>query len=353
MTYPRLKINLSKIRNNTRELVSFCHTKGISVTGISKVFLGEEKIARIYYEEGVDYLGDSRIENLKKMSAIDLPKILIRLPMLSEVDQVVRYADISLNSSLETIEALDVAGEKISKSHGVILMLDLGDLREGYFQEADLIKDLEKVLSLKNIDFKGIATNLTCYGGVIPSKAHMKRLSDLEKRIKSNLGVQVEILSGGNSSSLSLVKDKGALGINNLRLGESIALGRETAYSKKIDNCYQDAFILEAELIEIKEKPSRPIGEIGRDAFGNKPVFPDYPNHRRGICAIGRQDIDPLGLFPLNQDLSILGASSDHLILDLGLSSNYNLGDKLSFNMNYSSLLRAMTSPYVEKIYIE
>ena len=79
------------------------------------------------------------------------------------------------------------------------------------------------------------------------------------------------------------------------------------------------------------------------------------PNDDQGsvsqcILAIGRQDIDPAGLTP-QSGISILGASSDHLIVDSGNYSNrMRVGAEIPFQLNYSALLRAMTSPYVNKV---
>jgi predicted amino acid racemase len=140
-------------------------------------------------------------------------------------------------------------------------------------------------------------------------------------------------------------------GINNLRLGESIVLGRETAFGEQLEGFYDDVFVVKGEIVELKEKPTVPIGEIGMDAFGNKPEFKDRGIIRRAIVAMGRQDIDPDGFRPIDESISILGGSSDHTIIDVtGSKRIYQVGDVVSFKVDYGCLLRAMTSPYVEKV---
>src|SRR5699024_246270 len=264
------------------------------------------------------YLADSRVENLKKMKYYKIPKILLRIPMLSEVEDVVEYSDISLNSEMKVIEALSNVAVKKNKVHNIVLMVDLGDLREGYFEEDSLYKAIESVLKFSGVNLIGLGTNLSCYGGVIPEKENLNRLANIAENIEKKFKIKLDIISGGNSSSLHLLYDNSMPDrINNLRLGESLVLGRETAFGKKIDGTYGDVFKLVVEAIERKEKPSRPIGKIGMDAFGKTTTFNDKGIRKRMICAIGRQDVELSDINPVDEDIIILGGSSDHLLLDI------------------------------------
>ena len=165
--------------------------------------------------------------------------------------------------------------------------------------------------------------------------------------------MKLSIVSGGNSSSLYKVFDSTMpKGVNNLRIGEAIVLGRETAYGNHIEGCYDNAFTIKGEIVEVKQKPSVPIGEIGMDAFGNTPHFEDKGMMKRAIIALGRQDIKVDGMFPYDKKTEIIGASSDHLILDVTKSEKkYKVGDIVEFNVDYGCLLQAMTSEYVYKYY--
>lgn len=350
MAYPKLVINLETIKNNVKSLVKLCNSKNIKVAGVTKVFCGNPEIAKAYLDGGVSYLADSRIENLEKLKDINLPKLMLRLPMLSEVEKVVEYADISLNSEIETIKALSEKAIEKNKVHNIVLMVDLGDLREGYYNEEDLFNAIEEVLKLKGVKLKGLGTNLTCYGGVIPSKEHMDRLARLQKEVEEKYNIELEIISGGNSSSIHLLPNYTLEGINNLRLGESLVLGTESAFGKQLEGTRNDAFKLQVQVIEVKEKPSVPTGEIGKDAFGNVPTFVDRGVRKRILCAIGKQDIDLESLYPVDEGIIILGGSSDHLILDgTDSETDYKVGDIIEFTMHYVSLLRAMTSEYIKK----
>ncbi|HOA42773.1 MAG TPA: alanine/ornithine racemase family PLP-dependent enzyme, partial [Bacillota bacterium] len=142
-------------------------------------------------------------------------------------------------------------------------------------------------------------------------------------------------------------------GINNLRIGEAFILGNETAYGQCIAGTNGDAIVLEAQIIELKTKPSVPIGEAGMDAFGQRPVYEDRGNIKRAILAIGKQDADIDSMTPIDPDIDILGASSDHLIMDVTPSKKeYKVGDVISFTLGYGGLLKAATSNYVNRTYI-
>lgn len=310
------------------------------------------EIANAWLRAGVGSLGDSRIENIDAMrsESISAAITLIRSPMLSQVDQVVRLADVSCNTELEIIKELSAAARKADRAHGVILMVELGDLREGIMPEL-LESIVFEILRLPNIVFNGIGTNLACRSGVAPDSNNMAELSSLANTLDATFGTIASTVSGGNSANLDWALGGTDIGrINNLRLGEALLLGREPLHRQAIKGLHTDAITLVAEIIESKSKPTQPWGEIAQSAFGEATPADDTGSITQSILAIGRQDIDPSGLGP-PPGISILGASSDHLVVD---SSNYrdslNVGDEIPFQLNYSALLRAMTSPYVAKI---
>ena len=142
-------------------------------------------------------------------------------------------------------------------------------------------------------------------------------------------------------------------GITQLRLGESFVLGNNTESGKPVEWLNTDCFTLEAELVEVQRKPSKPIGTSGLNAFGERVTFEDRGEMIRGILAIGRQDVNPDGLTPLDPDVEIIGASSDHLIVNLTSCKKYKVGDTLRFIPDYGALLKLTTSKYVHREYAE
>jgi len=350
MMYPRLDIDLAKLENNAKTIVEACRADGIDhVFLVTKVLAGDVTTVRRLAGAGFSHLADSRIENLIRFRDIPLPKALLRLPMASEAARVVRYADLSLNSEIDTIRALGTAAVKQDKIHDVLLMFDVGDLREGIWHRSDYLPIVRAVAGTAGIRIAGIGTNLTCYGGVIPDADNLGALVAIAKRIERELGIRLAIVSGGNSSSVHLLGTKTIPArINGLRIGEAVFFGRETAYGKPIPAMARDAFTLRAKLVEVAVKPSFPEGNIGMNSFGERPDILDRGPMKRGILAIGRQDAEAADLTPRDPGVRIVGASSDHLIVDLGVTG-HSVGDVLSFDVDYAGLLRLMTSRYVHK----
>lgn len=349
--YPVLRTNLSKLKHNGAHLKAECAKHGIEIMAVTKVYCGHPELAQVMVDAGIEILADSRISNLKRLAQIKATKVLLRLPLICEADLVVRYADMSLNSEMDTLRALNEAAKNVNKVHEVMLMVDLGDLREGVLPE-DLLNFTQEVMTLTNIQVVGLGVNLTCYGGVMPDENNMGQLVELAKKLEATFNLQLKWLSGGNSSSLYLMNQGGMpKAVNLLRLGESIVLGRETAFGDVIDGTHTDVFTLEAQIIELKLKDSLPKGTIGMDAFGNKPTFEDKGKMLRGILGIGRQDVNPGSLIPTDERLEIVGASSDHLILDFTQAEgDYQVGGIVSFNVEYGALLNLWTSEYVTKV---
>jgi predicted amino acid racemase len=138
--------------------------------------------------------------------------------------------------------------------------------------------------------------------------------------------------------------------INQIRIGETILLGRNVLDRSPWPNTRQDTFRIVSQIVEMEKKPSIPVGDRGQDAFGGLPEFVDRGIRTRVICNIGRQDIVVDNLEPEDPGIRILGGSSDHLILDVEESTKkIGLGDEIAFNPGYAALLSASTSSYVRK----
>lgn len=348
---PSLHIYPKRYQHNVnmiQKLMDLHHVSGMAVT---KVFCANEHLIDVINHSNIEYIADSKIENLKQIHT-NKPKVLLRIPELSRLDDTVRYADISLNSELEVIKGLDQAAANQNLKHKIILMFDIGDLREGIYYQTDYIDIVFEILKLKHIELLGIGTNLTCFGGVIPSQEVYQKLETIKTHIEEACNLQLNIISGGNSSSIQMLID-GTLPafVNNLRIGEVLVLSRETAYGKHIDGMYDNVFELHAEIVELKVKPSYPEGELGVDAFGHKVSFEDKGMMQRAIIGIGRQDVDCENLIS-DDSMNILGCSSDHLIVEIK-KGDYKVGDKVTFKLNYAGILSLSTSRYIGRVYEE
>ncbi len=349
MASPRIHINLEKIAHNAKTLKELYGYQGIEVIGVTKAVLGNPAIAEIFVDSGINTLADSRIENIQRMrnAGIQAQFLLLRTPSLSQVEEVEKYADLSLHSELSVIKKLSECAMKNRRTHKIILMVELGDLREG-IMPSDIDNSINEVLGLEGVELVGIGCNLACFGGIKPDDEKMRQLSALAIDIEEKFELTLSYVSGGNSANYTWFMSTDDIGrVNNLRLGESILLGYETLHRKPIPGLFTDAFTLIAEVIESKVKPSKPYGVVCQDAFGNVPSFQDLGPMNRVILNVGLQDVQVSGLTP-RLDIEILGASSDHIILNTNKIA-LKAGDEMEFDLNYGALLSAMTSPYVKK----
>ncbi len=347
MKTPYLEIDLSKVHSNAQKLIAMFGAKSIDITAVTKSFLGEPTLANCFVSAGISSLGDSRIENIIRMKKAHVQArfILIRTPSASEIHEVVTYADASFNTELSVIAELSKEAIAQNKIHDILLMVEMGDLREGILRQ-DLGKTIEAALRMTGVRLIGLGTNLACLNGVKPSKTNMNIFAGLADTYENRFGIDFQMISGGNSANVDwMLESERADRVNSIRLGESILLGRETLARKHIEGLHLDAISLVAEVIESKIKPSLPEGETGLDAFGNIPSHEDKGEILRSIVALGKQDVHVTGLLPMI-DVDILGSSSDHIILDATRAS-LQVGDRVRFSVDYAAFLSAMTSPFV------
>lgn len=351
MSTPRLEIDLEKITHNARKLKDLYAQSGIDLMAVTKTVCGDPNVVDALLKSGISMLADSRILNIKKIyhSGIKSQLVLLRSPMVSEAHEVVRYADISFNSEISVIEYLSTIAVSLNKVHRIILMVELGDLREGVLPE-DVENTVEKIIQLNGIELIGLGTNLACQAGIAPDDQNMMYLSAISMNIEAKFGIHLKMISGGNSANYRWFKKTKLIGkINNLRLGESIYLGREPLHREAIPGLFTNAFRLVAEVIESKKKPSVPTGTQIQNAQGDCHRYQNSGLMNRALLGIGIQDVLTSGLMP-ESDFEIVGASSDHMILNTK-SRILKIGEEVTFSLNYTALVSAMTSPYVTKIY--
>lgn len=353
MKYPRLEIDCEKITHNAKALMYQLGLKNITITPVTKVCLGDPTIAKALIKCGAEILADSRVENIAKMRqlGIQIPTMLIRSPMLSQVSEVIRYCDMSINTELMVIQQLSKVAKEADVMHGVLVMVELGDLREGVMPK-DLMPFIKQVIELPNIILKGIGANLACRYGVAPDEQNMRVLSDLAQEIESRFNIQLDIVSGGNSASLTWAFDHATkTRVNNLRIGEAIYFGCEPLYQQNIVGLYHNVITLKAEVIECKIKPSMPWGKQALNAFGEKQIAHDRGLVSQAILALGRQDVSLSGITP-PQGITIVSSTSDHLLVETS-GEHLIVGQKVEFQLDYSSLLSAMTSPFVGRHFVD
>ena len=350
----RITVHLDRVEDNVRTLAG--RLPGLSLVGVTKSACGDPSIAQAMVRGGAVALADSRLPNLQRLrdAGIQGPLWLLRAPAPAQAADVVRLADVSLESEIVTVRALNAAAGSLGVIHEIVCMVELGDLREGIMPD-ELPALIEQAEALEHVRVAGLGVNLSCFGGIVPTQENLGRLVDLAAVAQSRLGRPL-IVSGGNSSTLPLALAGGLPpGIDSLRSGESILQGVDTLTREPLlPDLHLDAFMIRAPIVECLVKPSRPIGERAQDAFGGDPApCEDRGLRRRALVALGRQDVNPGFLTPIDSRVKVLGMSSDHLVVDVEeVRPAPRVGDVVEFIPGFASVLQAFTSRYVEKEYV-
>jgi ornithine racemase len=352
----RIEVDCKRLQANTEAVVRMCVPYRIEIAGVTKACQGHPEVARAMLAGGASRLAESRLGNIRRLrqAGIEAKILLLRLPALSEVEEVVRLAQCSLNSQVETVRALSRAARAQGVVHRVMLMVETGDRREGIMPER-AVEVVREMAGLPNIELMGMGANTTCIAGVLPSVQNTQLLVDTAERVERALGIQFQTISAGNSASLALIlRNEMPRRATQLRIGGAILTGEvDSTGDWPTALPHQDAFTVFAEVIEIESKPSMAEGRAAPNAFGEIPTWTDLGVRRRAILAMGRQDLEIDCLVPLREGTIILGASSDHLVLDVtDASPAVRLGEEIRFRPLYGAVATAMTSSVATQVVI-
>jgi len=344
----RIEVDCGRLRRNTEAVVNLCASQGIEVVGVTKACCGHPDVARAILAGGVCMLAESRLSNVRRLRQAGIANaiMLLRLPALSEVDEVVRLTQVSLNSQVETVSALSRAASAQGITHKVILMVETGDRREGVMPERAL-EIARGMANLPHIELIGMGANTTCIGGVLPTRENTQSLVDVAEAVEHSLGLRFQTISAGNSASLALLlRHEMPERATQLRIGGAILIGEVDSTGDWPNTLpHQDAFTVTAEVIEVETKPSLPQGKLAPNAFGDIPHWTDLGLRQRAILALGRQDLQIENLIPKRPGVMVLGASSDHLVLDVTEASPpVCLGEDLEFRPLYGAVATGMAS---------
>lgn len=336
--YPCLTCDLGRLSENLKVLTERCEDAGIAIAGVVKGVSAQEEIVRAFEKSNVKFIATSRVDQLRairRMGFVKKPLMYIRTPMLSELSDVVELSEISLESDLTVLRALNEEAGKLGRRHEVILMIDLGDLREGFWDQEEALEAAREVeFSLKNLRLAGVGVNLSCYGSVNPNTHNMQQLVDFAEEVERAIGRKLDYVSGGASTSLYLAMN-GTMPdrVNLLRVGDMFFRGKTDNFTPGF--LREDVFTVKAEVIECRDKPTYPVGELNVNAFGEVGHYEDHGIRRRAIVAIGRADYgNCFDLEPYMEGVTVVGASSDHTILDVeAVKDRVHVGDVLKFGI--------------------
>lgn len=350
-------LNRRKLQHNYRYLQQLFEENQIEWSIVTKVLCGSEVYLKEIIDLGIEELCDSRITNLKRIKKLTpgVQTVFIKPPAKRYISKVIRYADASFNTEYETIKQLSEEAVRQNKRHKVIIMIELGELREGVMRE-DFIDFYARVFELPNIEITGIGTNLSCMNGVLPNQDKLIQLCLYKQLIEAKFDRNIPFISGGTSVTIPLL-EQGLLptGINHFRVGESIFLGTDVYHDGPNENLEQDVFLLYAEIIELREKPNIPDGNLTKNANGEMVhIETEELSSYRAIIDMGLLDVDENHVRPTAEHIKIVGSSSDMMVVDLGAEyEKYKVGSLIEFKMDYMGILRLMSCEYVDKLVIE
>ncbi|WBM75632.1 alanine racemase [Saprospira grandis] len=350
-----ITLDSQKLAENYQRLDELFQEKNIQWAVVSKMLCGH----RLYLEEliklGAKQLCDSRLSNLKMIKSIseEVETIYIKPPPQEIIPEIVQYADISFNTEIESIRLLSEEAARQNKLHKVIIMIEMGELREGVMRE-EFMDFYEQVFKLPNIQVVGIGTNLTCMYGVLPSQDKLIQLCLYEQLVEAKFNREIPLVSGGSSVTIPLIfQNLLPEGINHFRVGETLYLGTDVYNNRTYERMHQDVFKLYAQIIELNEKPLVPDGNMGLNLKGEAVTFKDELRQKtavRAIIDLGLLDVDEAHLQLADPKQKMLGASSDMVVIDLGSNEEgLGVGDLIEFKLDYMAILRIMNSKYIEK----
>lgn len=362
-----LVIQQNEIRANIQKLSAFFQKHSIEWSLITKVFSGDKDFFKSILTpqviKDIHSVGDSRLTSLKNLKELNpnMTTIYIKPPAKVYAREIIEYADISFNSSFATIEALNQAAHNAGKIHRIIVMIELGELREG-IKRSDILNFYEKVFRMSNIKVIGIGSNLGCMYGVEPTYDKLVQLFLYRELIAQKFQKELPLISGGTSITLPLIeKDMVPKDINHFRIGEAAFFGTSPLDNKPFAELSSSTFLFSANIIELEKKKLVPDGVIGDANIGHTAAFDDEDvseSSYKAILDFGLLDVDKDDLGFFDTQVQFVGVTSDMTVVDLGENKNkdghpkYQVGDKIHFKPNYMAVARLLNSKFIDKEFI-
>lgn len=352
-----LKLYKQKLKENYIFLDTLFKERHIEWGVVTKLLCGNSIYLKEVIELGVMEMHDSRISNLKKIKKLNqnIQTVYIKPPSKRNIEKIVKYADVSFNTEIYTIKLLSEEAKRQNKKHGIIIMIEMGDLREGVLGE-ELLHFYEQVFSLPHIEIRGIGTNLNCLSGVMPTQDKLIQLSLYKQLIEAKFNVKIPWVSGGTSVAIPLMlKNAKPMAVNHFRVGEALFFAKDLFTGETIEGMHKDVFKFYAEIIEITEKPNNPTGELGENVAGHTYEMNEdvdlSQTSLRAILDFGLLDMQPQYLAPTDNSITIIDSSSDMTVVDISKAKNkYKIGDLVSFDLQYMGALHLLNSDYIEKV---
>jgi predicted amino acid racemase len=351
---PYIEINSNSILENLERVREVCRKQSVALTVVTKFFTSDTALVRLLYENGVDSIADTNIENFAQKGLPPLKKTLIKTS-LSGIRSLSGLAPASRPQRLFISDEalLEAAGDFVEEAEDgaveTVLVAEAGDLRDGFYME-----DIPAVAArYGKARIAGVAANFGCLSGKMPDVPVIRRLFESAAAIPPvGASTVPPIVSIGGTVAYNLLASGALSGmVTELRMGEGIFFGWDSSSSAPLEGFKRDAFTLYGEIVEIREKTVEPVEGAGYTAFGGEAA----PRKRgRRLCAV--LDFGLLGgsmydLEPLDRNVEAAGQTYDFTVLDITESAEgYKTGGFVPFRAMYAASARAFLNPYIKRV---
>ncbi|OYT15248.1 MAG: amino-acid racemase [Bacteroidetes bacterium 4572_77] len=363
----QLIIHKDEIQENIKKLNAFFKKHDVEWSLITKVFSGDidflNNVLTPEIIQDINSIGDSRLTSMKNLKKInpDMKTIYLKPPAEIYAEDIVKYADISLNTQYKTIAALNKAAIKQQKNHKVIIMIELGELREGV-NRANLIEFYQKIFELSNIEVIGLGANLGCMYGVEPTYDKLLQLVLYKELINEKFNKKLKLVSGGSSITLPLIEQNFIpKGVNHFRIGEAAFFGTSPMDNEAFATLSTNTFEFHANIIELEKKAIVPDGVIQDANVGHTAEYDEGDigeTTYKAILDFGILDVDINDITAFDQGIEFVGTTSDMTVVDLVKNKNedgtqkYRVGHTIAFKPNYMAVARLLNSKFIDKKFI-
>ncbi|MCX7846082.1 MAG: YggS family pyridoxal phosphate-dependent enzyme [Dictyoglomaceae bacterium] len=216
--WEKIKDNIEKIASRlgrkSEEIKIVAVAKGVSSYHVKEAFLS-----------GIRVIGENRVQEAEKKIK-ELLVFPIEWHMVGHLQINKVKKAIKLFSIIQSLDRLSLAyelnkeGEKLGRKIKVLLQFNTsGELSKFGFKEDEFFKNLDSIMSLKNIEILGLMTigPLTSDKNLI--RTAFRRLYEIREKIIRETNLELPYLSMGMSEDFPIAIEEGA---NLLRLGRII-----------------------------------------------------------------------------------------------------------------------------------
>lgn len=349
---PDILLNLDALAHNAQQTLACSKQWKVDVLPVLKAIASHPAAIRELRKHGFARFGFAeRTEPSLFESTQDVERVLIQLSPLSQASLVVAKFSRSFQSTPEALSGLDQAAAALGRTHEVLLMVDLGDGREGL--RIDEVADvLDGARQLKNIRMAGFGATLACLGTRGPDEDVIRDMAWLRDLFVAR-GIGMPVVSAGGSIFCRWLDTNGSGPITEVRVGDPFLLGEDIYLRQKLPGgpFRQDVCMITAEVLEVRTRVINPgLRPVLHHADGQEtlPARPASGRRARALLDIGRFHTEVGDLVCLLPGAEMVGLSSGYMVLDVTNCRNpIAVGQQILFHPGYWAMARAFRTQTV------